>query len=450
MKKLIAVFIFTFILSCSATNEPLASSKKVNDLTELQKNQTIVNSGNVSDLNNYPSKPYTKKGAGYQGTDFKNLPKERVITFTHRNQQNVTKELNNIITDLHNIGGGIIYITKGNYTIKEVTLKSNIHIIINSNVTFQMDHSKRGKNFLFNVGMKENQPLVENVKIIGLGDVTSRPKLILDKPKNTFYRAIALGYAKNVLIENLTIQDNLTKGAAIALNPVKIDDNNANIPENITITNVELTGGSIGYGLAQTNVGKNILLKNLSCQGGMTCRIEAHTGRQYNLGVDNIVISNVASINGKAAVLLQPHSVLNGRILVDGAKSEGSTWTLFLKEGFVGKDSKRRAKGVFAPTSSFKNISLHATDHTATLSYKNFKLVPEDLHAFYKTPDFTPITEDANYAVTNGVYANESAVKGASVAAIYTDATYPLQLPKENEILITGKTKHRLKIIDNK
>ena len=76
----------------------------------------------------------------------------------------------------------------------------------------------------------------------------------------------------------------------------------------------------------------------------MTCRIEAHTGRQYDLGVDNIVVKNVASINGKAAVLLQPHSVLNGRVLVDGAKSEGSTWTLFLKNGFVGKDSRRRGK----------------------------------------------------------------------------------------------------------
>ena len=67
----------------------------------------------------------------------------------------------------------------------------------------------------------------------------------------------------------------------------------------------------------------------------MTCRIEAHTGRKYDIGVSNIVVKNVASIHGKAAVLLQPHSVLNGRVLVDIAKAEGSSWTIFIKEGFV-------------------------------------------------------------------------------------------------------------------
>ena len=142
-----------------------------------------------------------------------------------------------------------------------------------------------------------------------------------------------------------------------------MDDDTANISENITVANIEMRGASIGYGLVQTNVGKNILLKNLSCHGGMTCRIEAHTGRQFDLGVDNIVIKNVASVNGKAAVLLQPHSVLNGRVLVDIAKSEGSSWTLFLKEGFVGSDSRRRAKGNFSKSSSFSNISLLSTSY---------------------------------------------------------------------------------------
>ncbi|NIJ43788.1 polygalacturonase [Wenyingzhuangia heitensis] len=450
MKKIInLLFIIVAFISCSANNNTIEPIKQETDEETTKSSTTTVNPGNVSDTSLYNPLPYNEDGAGYNGEDFTNLPEDRNVTFTTGADE--SDRLSELIQDLYQKGGGKILIKKGDYLFKDVSLKSNIHITIESGTTITMDHDKwkKGiKNFLFNIGMLEGEPIVENVKIIGLGDVNTRPKYILTRPKNSFYRAIAFGYAKNVLIENFTIEDHLTKGAAIAFNPVKVSDETANIAENVTIANIQLTGGSIGYGLAQTNVGKNILLKNLSCQGGMTCRIEAHTGRQYDIGVSNIVIKNVASINGKAAVLLQPHSVLNGRIIVDGAKSEGSTWTLFLRDGFVGKDSKRRAKGTFAATSYFKNISLQSTDDTATLSYKNFVHVPQELHHFYKTPDFIPIVNDANYNTTEtGEPTNESAVRGASIAVIFTDATYPMTIPNERDIVLTGETENRSKII---
>jgi len=167
-----------------------------------------------------------------------------------------------------------------------------------------MDQSIGGKEFLFNMGVTPNQPLVENVKRIGLGTPQNRPKLYLERQGNAFKRAVAFGYAKNVIVENFSIYDEYTKGTAIALNPVQIDEISAHIPENISIANISMTGASIGYGLAQTNTGKNILLKNLVCEGGMTCRIEAHTGRHLDIGVYNIIIKNVVSKHGKAAVLL--------------------------------------------------------------------------------------------------------------------------------------------------
>ena len=183
----------------------------------------------------------------------------------------------------------------------------------------------------------------------------------------------------------------------------------------------------------------------------MTCRIEAHTGRQYDLGVDNVVIKNVASIRGKAAVLLQPHSVLNGRVLVDIAKAEGSSWTLFLKEGFVGSDSKRRAKGNFDSNSTFTNISLESTDDTATLSYKNFdRYISEALIPLYKTPDFTYIPEDTNHNFSSGVLSNEAPIVGPSVATIFIDASYSMNIPVEDEILLSGKIENRVKILDKR
>lgn len=416
--------------------------------TKSQVNKLIIFEGDVTDINLYKPTPYRSDGAGYEGNNFNNLPKTRKKVFTHISGKNDTDALNKLITNLNALGGGEITITEGDYKFKNVILKSNIHISIESGTTIGFDETKKGKAFLFNVGSGDNAPLVENVKLIGLGNPDNRPKLVLKKFRNTFWRAVMIGYVNNLLVQNFTIEDDLTKGAAIAFNSSKINDETANIAKNVTIANVKLTGGSIGYGLVQTNVGENILLKNLSSEGGMTCRIETHTGRQYDVGVANIVIKNIVSKNGKAAVLLQPHSVENGRILVNGARSIGSTWTLFLKNGFVAKDSKRRLRGTFAPSSIFKNISLISTDDTATLSYKNYVFVPEELKSLYNPPNFNTVKNDANNPSKE--LGKESAIKGPSVAVIYIDAKYPLGLPEESEIILKGKKENRLKIFDRR
>ena len=236
--------------------------------------------------------------------ELKNLKPSCVVTFSPKGTGNVADELNVLIDKLSKVGGGKITIPKGDYILREVNLKSNILLVIESGTTIKMDNVKKGKQMIFVIGSEEGSARVENVRIVGLGSPENRPKFILEKYVNTFYRAINIGYAKDVLIENFTVVDNLTKGAAIAFNPVEINESSANIPENISIANVSLTGGSIGYGLVQTNVGKNVLLKNLYCEGGMTCRIESHTGRRYDVGVDNVVIQNVVSKNGKAAFVL--------------------------------------------------------------------------------------------------------------------------------------------------
>ncbi len=438
----------TLALAFSATQ--CKSHTETNKKTVENNTKTVVNPGNVSDIDVYSATPYFQDDAGYNGKELDNLPASRIVDFTSDNKNEDTQRLNTIVNNLHEQGGGKINIKTGEYAFRNVELKSNIHITIESGTVIKLDHSKEGKNWFFNIGKTTNQPVVENVKIVGLGTIKNRPKFVIEKETNSFYRVFSIGHVKNLLIVNLKIEDDLTKAAAIAFNPSKSPGKPAGIAENVTIANVELTGGSIGYGLVQTNVGKNVLLKNLSCQGGMTCRIEAHTGRRFDLGIYNIVIKNVASINGKAAVLLQPHSVLNGRVLVDGAKSEGSTWTLFLKDGFIGKDSKRKAKGSFAPSTTFKNISLNASDDTGTLSFKNLKYVPKELMRFYKNPELKPIVEDANYSTDKGILGKESAVYGSSIAVIYTDAKYPINLPKEENIILTGKTEHRVKIIDNK
>ncbi|QVY66290.1 hypothetical protein [Polaribacter sp. Q13] len=460
MNKLCSFFIISlFLISCEKT-EAIEEVQKENpiEIPVEETPTTVINTGDVTDISVYNSKPYFQDNAGYTGSDFINLPSDRNITFVHIDGKSDTEELEKIIDELTSKGGGNITIKTGKYAFRDVLLKSNVHITIESGTEIRLEKQNEGKNakngwrYFFSLSGKEVGKPLENVTIIGLGSPTTRPKLIVEKFYetwgNTFCRAISLGYVKNALIENFSIVDDYTLGAAIAFNPVDIneDGETAQIAENVTIANVSLTKGSIGYGLVQTNVGKNILLKNLSSQGGMTCRIEAHTGRQYDLGLDNIVIKNVASIHGKAAVLLQPHSVLNGRILVDMAKSEGSSWTLFIKEGFVGSDSKRRAKGSFASTSKFTNISMVSTDDTATLSYKNYSFIPSNLKPLYKEPNFVYIPEDSNHKIDNGTPGKESPIVGPSVAVIYIDASYSLLLPEEKDLIISGQTENRLKI----
>lgn len=452
-----------FSYSCD-TNVETNDVPQIKDDIEIEKpvdetSKTIINEGDVSDISVYSPLPYYEDEAGYNGSELTNLPSERNVVFSHVDGKSDTEELENLIDNLSTNGGGKITIKSGEYGFRDVLLKSNVHITIESNTTIKLENQDQGKNaingfrYFFALSSKEVGKPLENVRIVGLGTPNTRPKLVLEKFEEPWgkvhNRAISLGYVKNALIENLTIIDDYTSGAAIAFNPVDVNDDGktAEIAENVTVANVSLSKASIGYGLAQTNVGRNILLKNLSCEGGMTCRIEAHTGRQYDLGVYNIVIKNVASINGKAAVLLQPHSVLNGRVLVDIAKSEGSSWTLFLKEGFVGKDSKRREKGTFAANSKFTNISLTSTDDTATLSYKNYSFVPSGLKPLYNAPNFVLIPEDDNHKLDGGVPGRESPIVGPSIAVVYIDASYPIIIPAEKDLIISGITENRIKLL---
>ncbi|WP_281991263.1 hypothetical protein [Aquimarina aggregata] len=449
IKRLFGFIAFLALGSCSV-EELNQNDLSTNDASQIVKqlSNSIIPVGDVTDLANYSSKPYRSKGAGYIRKDFINLPDNRKLTFKHRNGKDDSDELNKMITNLSQVGGGQITIKKGKYFFQQVTLKSNIHITIEAGTIMELADKSRRKRFLFAIGTEQDMPLVENVRIVGLGTPSNRPKFILKKKERLFIRAFNTGYAKNVLIENFTIKDELTGGTAIAFNPTLVN-NVARRPENVTVANVRMSRASQGYGLIQTNVGKNMLFKNLACVGGMTCRIESHTGRKYDLGVSNIIINNVVSIKGKAAVLLQPHSVENGRVIVDVARSEGSAWTLFLRKGFVSPESLRREPGTFSPASKFSNISMISNDYSARLSFKNLKDLPTALRTKYEKPNFRFVTNDHNYILDDsGNPDRESAIRGPSVAVICTDAPYLMNLPSEHNISLEGKLEDRLKIID--
>ncbi|OEK09395.1 hypothetical protein A8C32_11795 [Flavivirga aquatica] len=384
------------------------------------------NDQDISDIEESNPKPYRREDAGYKEINTSNLP---VFKFKKRG---TSDRLNALIEKVSRKGGGIIQIPSGNYEFFQVKVKSNIHLRFEKNTVIKFPLSSiraRGEKSFFMIGRLEDEGQIRNVSIIGEGNAQNRPKFILKQIDLKHRRVFSIGRVENLLIQNFTIDDELTFGSSIAFNLQKNGKTNMHRAKNVTVTNISMTGADQGYGLAQTNVGENILLKNLVCEGGMTCRIEAHTGRKYNVGLDNIVIQNVVSKKGKAAVLLQPHSIINGRVLVNGAKSIGSAWVVFLREGFVAKDSKRRAKGVFYG-SKMENLSMKYSNSTAVLSQKNIKYVPEELKKFVGKK----VKKDKKKKKA------EAGVYGPSVAPVFSNLkSYTVELPSEDDIKVSGE-----------
>ena len=90
-----------------------------------------------------------------------------------------------------------------------------------------------------------------------------------------------------------------------------------------------------------------------------------------------------------------------------------------------------------------------STDHSATLSYKNFSFLPIALQGLFQAPDFVYNSEDSNHSIDDsGTPAKESPIIGPSVAVIYNDATYPLNLPVEEDLVLSGETNDRLKVLN--
>ena len=144
----------------------------------------IVDLTKTTDLKFFPSTPYQLEGAGYNGAALKNLKSNCMVTFSPKGDGNVADELNTLIDKLSKAVGGKITIPKGDYILREVNLKSNIQIYIESGVTIKMDDAKKGKQMIFIIGSEEGKECVANVRIIGVGCPENRPQLLLAKYTN--------------------------------------------------------------------------------------------------------------------------------------------------------------------------------------------------------------------------------------------------------------------------
>ncbi|NJB83667.1 hypothetical protein [Wenyingzhuangia aestuarii] len=312
--------------------------------------------------------------------------------------------------------GGSIYIPKGVYNISDVTLKSNVHILIEKGTVLKsgrvsvaganspkgpkkgngkeesVSHAKKEKKKKVSKGKKNKKKgdtskkdkgakntkkgevtkgvffvlnaknggteYIENVSIRGVGGAFTIDYHNL-KSKDR-QRAIIVSMAKNFLIENMIVKDNYTVYCGITLSPSgeKVKDvKNWEVsrPTFGTIRNITHFRGSPGYGLVQCHGAQNVHYENLYSEGGVTFRLEVGANNK-NVGVYDLTAKNIINKNGRCAVMLGPHSAKNGIIKVDGVTSISSTYAVKVGDGHVKSGAPDQTPGYFHDDSSITNI----------------------------------------------------------------------------------------------
>ncbi|MGB5418011.1 hypothetical protein [Algibacter sp.] len=287
--------------------------------------------------------------------------------------------LNQQIESLSSTGGGIIKIQKGTYCLKEVQLRSNIHIKIDSDVVIQPDLSGSVAGRNINMFLVGEDFYVENVAITNSDedntDTSTWFKGLIPSGDDIGVRFVEFGNVKNFKFSGLSLTDNYSRFSNIVLNL----PSNQNVDEasfSGVIKDVVMTGMHVGYGVVQMQTGKSVLYKNLDGQGGVTLRVEtgaAATNQVNKVTVDDVVGRNLTSRSGDAAFNMSPHRVDQGRVDIEGILAINSTHAIQIAAGFIGsKPGLIERKGTFDSRSYIGDITVTG-GQGAQIKGKDFK-----------------------------------------------------------------------------
>lgn len=276
-------------------------------------------------------------------------------------------------------GGGTVFVNPGNYRFKNVYLKSNVFLLFDKGAIIKPFFSSGNKSqsmTIFNVGNSIDDGtlnIVSNTKV-GCTNCGTNEKVTIDADGALGnYKAFGIAQVQDFSISNFIILDNATKIAGITFSPsfkgfytADKQDNSGNpvldsngvqvtqqIPTGVSwsplngeLSNLEISNAHPGYGLVQAQSCRNISFKNLKAQGGSTLRLE--TGATIallpanidaNLGVVNdIYAEGITSVNGRNAILFQPHTRINGRVVAKNIRSFGSAFAVYAPVGFLDGD----------------------------------------------------------------------------------------------------------------
>ena len=339
--------------------------------------------------------------------------KSQIIKLSGKNDLTDSKKLNQLMAEVSKKGGGTIIIPAGTYYLKDVQMKSNIHLKIEPAVKLYPVSPKRPNDRLqlFDFGDLHK---IENVALTSTVENSQDPKdwFSVTIPKDQYVggaRFIKVGFAENFKIDGMWLNDNFSKFSAIALNMPE-SKKRTEIARNGIIKNVWAQDGNVGYGAVQMQTGFNVLYKNIGGEGGVTLRVETgatETNRVNEKCVDNVVIRNVTIKNGDAAFNMSPHRVDQGRVDAQGITAINSTHAVQIAAGFLDKK-----QGVVDNIGTFDSRS-----------YFGDITVMGGAGAQVKTKDFAAYSCAEQIEMAKNPNLGTASFKGRSIAAVRDSAS---------------------------
>ncbi|CAA6692721.1 MULTISPECIES: glycosyl hydrolase family 28-related protein [unclassified Lentimonas] len=289
-------------------------------------------------------------------------------------QSNQSVVMQRAIDDIAAAGGGRLVLPKGTYRFAGVYLKSNVHLLIEQGTVIKPYWPEGTKAAVFIIdaqrpskkkGLSEadERVYIENVSIRGVGGPFVIDYSDRDRRKGEGVRGILGKMVKNFLIENVDLKDNFSVYCGITLTPLqtKYDSSDWSVSRATdgTVRNCRIFNASPGYGLTQLHGAQSVHFENIYAKGGVTLRLETGAVGD-NTAVYDISAKNVINENGRCAVMMGPHSAMNGIVRVDGVTSISSAYAVTIGKGGVKaaelEQNPDAVDGIFAAGSYVKNI----------------------------------------------------------------------------------------------
>lgn len=260
-----------------------------------------------------------------------------------------TGDLNRLINQQsdENGPGVIIEIPKAVYHWDRVILKSNIHLEVAGETTVIFSGTKGS---VFSIGSSKNGERLKNVSISGKNKQRFTVDISSPTLTNQNVNVLKIGRVDNFRFGDIDIIDRRSSVNNVVLVHVPGAAEKRPGPKDGVVENIHQIGSHTGYGLVQTYNAEHVLFSRLSCEGGITLRMETDDkGMKNELkdgvkdgGITDIFAYNIQNKNGLCAVMFSPHFVKNGNVTIEKVKSVGSAFAVRVEKGFLELFDKKK------------------------------------------------------------------------------------------------------------
>ncbi len=183
-------------------------------------------------------------------------------------------------------------------------------------------------------------------------------------------RFVLINHAKHFVVSGLEIFDHKTAFCTIMTGGVQPNPSTYIPVSDGYIGNIVSHNCHFGYGLVQTQGGRDIHFENLSSEGGVALRLEtgATAISDDTAGtLFHITGRHIYCQNGDKAVMMSPHTNKNGIVQIEDVVAESCGFGVHIGLGFVNKKNAALYPGItvgtFAKGSYIRNVEVIHGNH---------------------------------------------------------------------------------------